>query len=465
MGIVSAKVTKARLLVNGKEAEMVDHDFDFSAHEGEEIEVYIVSKNPLRVSYEKAKFIRDFERITAAYNNNSEIEGVVIRETKDKSGNKTGYIVHIGVVEAYLPESESCKLTKAGDISIFKVKKVNNETYEIIVSWNLVAKDRISQLDDGVIGTEAEMIVTGVKNYGLFGYAKLDNFHYPVFVPIGMITNVRDADLSCYLGKTVKIKIVEINKDCARLTGELIKKALEIKVGDEVTGIVTHITDYGYLVQILHDDQIVKGLIHKNQIWCDFSVKVGDKVTAVVVGVNNEELALGIRKKQKWNVNVGDEIEVTPIATTSKGMWLSVEKKHWRGFMPMAESSWDGSIPSGKFKAKVIAVNSKLQTVTVSAKRLLPNPMVDIKINQEFNAVITEINSFGIRVKLPNGVIGFIPKSRLSQQYNFDKVYVVGQAISCRVVECLPDAGKLILTEVGKASTSLGDVLKNALKK
>ena len=145
------------------------------------------------------------------------------------------------------------------------------------------------------------------------------------FVPASMITDHYIEDFSDYKGKTLKLKIMEIEPSENRLIlshREIVEeekaKAREellnsLKAGDVIEGVVARLTDFGAFIDLGGVD----GLVHVSEIAHHHVAKpedaltIGDKVKVKVLSVNPEEgrVSLSIKDTQPepWD-NVADQI-------------------------------------------------------------------------------------------------------------------------------------------------------------
>jgi small subunit ribosomal protein S1 len=122
-------------------------------------------------------------------------------------------------------------------------------------------------------------------------------------------------DLSAYVGKKVKLKVIELDRERNRLIlseraalRELRKEQKErlledLHEGSVLTGTVTSVADFGGFVDLGGVD----GMIHLSELsWTKIGhprdlLKVGDKIEVQVLGVDRERerIALSLKRRQK----------------------------------------------------------------------------------------------------------------------------------------------------------------------
>ncbi len=123
-----------------------------------------------------------------------------------------------------------------------------------------------------------------------------------------------ELDLSAYVGKKIKLKVIELDRERNRLIlseraamREIRKEQkerllAEIKEGDTLTGTVTSVADFGVFVDLGGVD----GMIHLSEMsWTKIGrpsdvVKVGDQVQVQVLSIDRERerIALSLKRLQ-----------------------------------------------------------------------------------------------------------------------------------------------------------------------
>ncbi|MBV1925199.1 MAG: S1 RNA-binding domain-containing protein, partial [Dokdonia sp.] len=284
---------------------------------GDKVEVLIDVREDatgqLILSHRKARVIKAWDRVNAAHDEGTIVNGFV------KARTKGGMIVDVFGIEAFLPGSQiDVKPIRDYDQYVnktmeFKVVKINQEFKNVVVSHKALIEADIEEQKKEIIGQlEKGQVLEGVvKNITSYG----------VFVDLGGVDGlVHITDLSwsrinhpneiVELDQKLNVVILDFDEDKTRI--QLGLKQLnahpwdalgeELKVGDQVEGKVVVIADYGAFIEVAEG---VEGLIHVSEMsWSthlrsakDF-VNVGDKVNAQILTLDREErkMSLGIKQ-------------------------------------------------------------------------------------------------------------------------------------------------------------------------
>lgn len=216
-------------------------------------------------------------------------------------------------------ESEEYRSLKAGDEVEATVLEMENENGEMELSfryagrqkaWNSIKEKEKEGAIIKVLVTDANkggLMIKMENTVGFLPVSQLSPEHYPR-VPGGDKNRILEI-LKSYVGKKFETKIIDAHEEDEKLI--VSEKAAweqtqqhvinKYKVGEKVEGTVTAVTDFGVFVEF---DQL-EGLIHISEIaWqridnpSDF-VKVGQKVKAEVIGIENSKIFLSMKKLQK----------------------------------------------------------------------------------------------------------------------------------------------------------------------
>lgn len=168
-----------------------------------------------------------------------------------------------------------------------------------------------------------------------------------IFVPASHSGLPKDADLKTLQGKSVSVKIIEVNEQRKRAVGSIRnaerierKRAIEefyatIEVGQKFTGTVRSMTAYGLFVNI----GPVEGMVHITELsWGrlkapDQLFKVGDTIDVYVKKVDAEKrrISLGYKTEENnpWNIftakyNEGDVVEATVVSLMPFGAFAEI---------------------------------------------------------------------------------------------------------------------------------------------
>ena len=215
------------------------------------------------------------------------------------------------------------------------------------------------------------------------------------FLPASLISNRYVSDLKPYIGKTMKLKITEIDPNKNRLIlshKDLVeeereeafdKVASQLVVGDVVEGKVSRLTNFGAFIDVGGVD----GLVHISEI----SYKHVDKPSDVL--------------------KVGQDVKV-----------------------------------------KVIGIDNDRHRISLSIKQTEPSPFeqatADLNEGDIFEGEVKSLTNFGAFVEVTDGIQGLVHVSEISNKH-VDKpsdVLKVGQAVKVKVLNIDPSDRRISLS-------------------
>lgn len=171
---------------------------------------------------------------------------------------------------------------------------------------------------------------------GFLPVSQLSNEHYPR-VEDGDKNKILDL-LKKLTGKELQVRIIDADKETEKLIvserAAMSEKeravVSQLKVGDEITGEISGVVDFGAFVKFPipgreesnNDSDKLEGLVHISELaWQLIDnprdvVKTGDKVQAKIIGIDDTRISLSIKalKKDPWSqiaekYNVGDIVQ------------------------------------------------------------------------------------------------------------------------------------------------------------
>ncbi len=243
------------------------------------------------------------------------------------------------------PTSNAAAELKVGDELDLIIMKTNDAEGTVMLSKRRFDAqkawvDIIEAEEDGRIleGTVAEVIKGGVL---------VVSNNVRVFIPASLATERRDEELESLLKKTVKFRIIEVNKQRRRAVGsiravlrEAKKEASEAfwaqaEVGQTYHGVVKSLTNYGAFVDIGGID----GMVHISEMsWKRIKnpaevMEVGQEVDVFIKALDaeNKKISLGYRRDEdnpweilKKNYPEGTVIEAEIVGLTTFGAFAKV---------------------------------------------------------------------------------------------------------------------------------------------
>ena len=448
-GVVTS-ISKREVIVNiGYKSEGVipapEFRYNPDLKVGDKVEVFVETaedkKGQLVLSHKKARALRSWDMVNAAYNAGEVVKGYV------KTRTKGGMIVDIFGIEAFLPGSQiDVKPIRDYDQYVdtnmdFKIVKINQEFRNVVVSHKALIEAELEQQKMQIIGKlEKGQVLEGtVKNitgYGVFvDLGGVDGLIHITDLSWGRINHPEEV---VHLDQKINVVILDFDEAKKRIALGLKQltphpwSALDpnLKVGDKVKGKVVLIADYGAFVEI---EPGVEGLIHVSEMsWSprlrvaqDF-LKVGDEVEAQILTLDREEKKMSLGLKQlipnPWeNIRekypVGSKHTATVRNVTNFGVFAELEEGI-EGLVHISDLSWtkikhpsEMVQPGDKIDVVILDFDEENHKLSLGHKQLLPNPWEGIESTYHTGSVhtlkIDSISDKGAVVSLGDDIEGF----------------------------------------------------------
>ena len=513
-GTVTA-ISKREVIVNiGYKSEGVimapEFRYNPDLKVGDTVEVLVENpedrKGQLILSHKKARQLRSWDEVNAAFNNNEIVKGYV------KTRTKGGMIVDVFGIEAFLPGSQiDIKPIRDYDQFVdttmdFKIVKINQELRNVVVSHTALIEAELEAQKSEIIGKlEKGQVLEGtVKNITSYG----------VFVDLGGVDGlIHITDLSwgrvnhpeevVSLDQKINVVILDFDETKKRIALGLKQltqhpwDALDpnLKVGDKVKGKVVLIADYGAFVEI---EPGVEGLIHVSEMsWSprlriaqDY-LKVGDEVEAQILSLDREDkkMSLGIKQltPNPWEsirekYPVGSKHSATVRNITNFGVFAELEEGV-EGLIHVSDLSWNKL----KHPSEAVAAGDTIEVVildfdeanhklSLGHKQLLPNPWDEIEakfpVGSVVEGTVASVNDKGAVVMLEGDVEAFCFTKELAKEDG--SAVVAGEKLAFKVTDLKRNAKKIVLSHVRTYATaearaekpaSEADLTKKAVKK
>lgn len=493
---------------------------------GTEIEVFVEKlegdDGRLVLSKQKADFVRVWDRIHEAFENNEVVRGTLTKRIKG------GVVVDLFGIDAFLPGSQ-IDLRQIPDINALigqdydlKVIKVNKARRNIVVSRRVVLEEERNRQRGDVLETlEKNQVRKGiVKNITDFGaFIDLGGVDGLLHITDMSYKRINHPTEMVQLGNEVEVMVLDFNdkKERISLGMKQLKPhpwkdvAARYPEGMTVHGKVVSITDYGAFIEL---DSGIEGLIHVSEMSWTQHVKhpskilvVGQEVEAVVLKVEEdaERISLGMKQLETdpWD---SIESELPPGARVvgeirnlaSFGAFVEI-KEGVDGLIHVSDMSWTKKIThpnelvkkGDKVECVVLAVDCEKRRISLSMKHLTEDPWDSVEstypVDAEVKGTIVRMLDRGVVVEMADGIEGFVPVSKLTAEYI--KVpadaFKVGDEIPAIVTEIDQNNRKLYLSVVdyfknresaeleawmnshkpGENNTSIGEAIAPAKKK
>lgn len=250
-------------------------------------------------------------------------------------------------------EDEAYRSLEPGQEIEATVIELENENGEIELSFRYAGRQKawhkIKQTEeDGAIieaqitdANKGGLMIRLENTPGFLPVSQLSPEHYPR-VPGGDKNRILEI-LKSYVGQKFEVKILDANEEDDKLI--VSEKAAweetqhhvinKYKIGDIIEGEATAVTDFGVFVEF---DKL-EGLIHISEIaWQRIDdpnelIKVGEKVKAEIIGIENSKIFLSMKKLQKdpWEgieakYQIGQKVKGKIIKTNPFGLFVEIAK-------------------------------------------------------------------------------------------------------------------------------------------
>lgn len=198
--------------------------------------------------------------------------------------------------------------------------------------------------------------------------------------------------LNALAGKPIRVRILDVSRKDNKLIfseKEAVKNDMqarfsELKVGDEVEGVVTGVIDFGAFVNV----EGIEGLIHISEIsWervenpRDY-VKVGETVKAKIIAIDKDRLSLSLKQMQQdpWlkevtAFNKGDIVEGKITRITPFGAFVQLSSSV-EALVHVSEMGDEDNVDPEKIfqlnekkKFKVLEIDLEARKISLSLKQ------------------------------------------------------------------------------------------------
>lgn len=469
---------------------------------GDKVEVLIDVREDatgqLILSHRKARVIKAWDRVNAAHDEGTIVNGFV------KARTKGGMIVDVFGIEAFLPGSQiDVKPIRDYDQYVnktmeFKVVKINHEFKNVVVSHKALIeadieeqkKEIISQLEKGQV---LEGVVKNITSYGVF--VDLGGVDGLVHITDLSWSRINHPNEIVELDQKLNVVILDFDEDKTRIQlglKQLSKHPWEalgdnLKVGDNVKGKVVVIADYGAFIEV---EEGVEGLIHVSEMsWSthlrsaqDF-VKVGDVVDAQILTLDREDrkMSLGIKQltQDPWTditakYPVGSRHEGIVRNFTNFGVFLELEEGI-DGLIYISDLSWTKKVkhPSefcevgDKLEVVVLELDVEGRKLSLGHKQIESNPWDkyedEFKVGTTHKAAITEIVDKGATIDFNEDITAFVPTRHLEKEDG--SKLGKGEEAEFQIIEFNKDFKRVVASHVVIHKEEEAKIVKQAAKK
>src|ERR1700704_3124360 len=457
---------------------------------GDEVEVLLEHLEDMEgsvvLSKKKADFMRVWERIRVAYENDEPVSGTLVKKIKG------GVVVDLMGVDAFLPGSQIA-LRRVPNIDEllgqsfeFKIIKLNKRRRNIVVSRRvLLEAERKTKRDvlmkELSVNQVRKGVVKNITDFGAFiDLGGVDGLLHITDMSYGRVSHPSEM---VQIGQELEVKVLDIDWERERISLGLKQLqtypwqnvAAKYPVGTRVQGKVVSITNYGAFVEI---EPGIEGLVHISEMsWTrklrhpSKIVSIGETIEAVVLKVDEaeEKISLGMKQTEQdpWMVlplkyPVGTRINGKVRNLTSFGAFVEIEPGI-DGLIHISDMSWTKRVqhPSEVVKkgdavdVVILNIDAENKRISLGLKQAEEDPWLRIgetyPVGTEMRSHVVRLMDKGVVVDIGNDIEGFVPISQLGQgaavNSPADVVYE-GMNLDTRVLEVDPIHRRIVLSVV-----------------
>lgn len=441
--------------------------------DGDKIKVMIVRFSPVSnsipVSFERARVSKVWDEIEEHVNEEKTIKGKVVEKVKG------GFIVDIGV-RAFLPTSLATMKPQKdysnliGEVYDFNIVKLQRRRGNVILSRKeLLVKEhedkRRELLDVLKEGAVVKGTVKSLTDYGAFiDLGGMDGLLHVTDMSWGRVAHPKDM---IQVGDEIEAKVLRLDLEKEKVSLSMkhmlpdpwLNAVEAYQPGTLLSGKVLNVATYGAFVEL---EPGVEGLIHVSEMsWTKVvrnasqMLKKGDEVEVIVLDVDpeNRKISLSLRqtKENPWETlgqrfPGGSRVMGKVRNITEFGAFVEIEEGI-DGLVHVSDFAWgvknanpNDYVKKGEeVEVYILSVDSENQKVSLSIKKLTPDPWVeflnDFKEGQVVKAPIVRITDFGVFLKLSEFVDGLIHQGDLNIERNSKPadVYKEGDEITAMI--------------------------------
>ncbi len=488
---------------------------------GDEVEVCLESLEDgfgeTRLSREKAKRAKTWDRLETAVEKNETVIGLVTGKVKG------GLTVDVEGVRGFLPGSlvdtrpiRDFGFLEGKEIEL-KLVKIDRKRNNVVVSRRAVIEQESSAEREALLsnmeeGTVLKGIVKNLTDYGAF--IDLGGVDGLLHITDMAWRRVNHPSEIVQVGDEIEVKVLKFDKERNRVSLGL--KQMEedpwadmvarYPIGSETAGKVANITDYGAFIEI---QEGIEGLVHTSELdWTNRNihpskvVHLGQDVRVKILDVDQERRRISLSIKQctvnPWESfaathNKGDKISGNIKSITDFGIFIGLDGGI-DGLVHLTDISWaqNGEEAIRDFKkgdeleTVILSIDPERERISLGLKQLEQDPfsqyVAENGKNSIVEGVVKSVDEKGAVIDLANEVEGYLRASELQEDTrDASSVLKVGDKVSAKITNIdrksrsvslsvkakdaqeEADAIKGYTSNQDQATNTLGDLLKGQL--
>ncbi|HEX9727048.1 MAG TPA: 30S ribosomal protein S1 [Gemmatimonadales bacterium] len=456
-----------------------------SLNPGDEIEVFLErledQDGAVVLSKKKADFMRVWEKIRHAHENDQPVAGTLMKKIKG------GVVVDLMGVDAFLPGSQIALRRVPnidellGETYEFKIIKLNKRRRNIVVSRRVIlegerAEKREHLMKELEVGQVRKGVVKNITDFGAFiDLGGVDGLLHITDMSYGRVSHPSEM---VDMGRDIEVKVLDIDWDRERISLGLKQLqpypwqdvAEKYPVGSRVQGKVVSITNYGAFVEL---EPGIEGLVHISEMSWTRNVRhpskvvsIGESIEAVVLKVDpsEEKISLGMKQTEQdpWMMlpmkyPIGTRITGKVRNLTSFGAFVEIEPGI-DGLVHISDMSWTKRVqhPSEVVKKNdtvdvlILNIDADNKRISLGLKQAQEDPWLqigeDYPVNRDLEGYIVRVIDNTVVVDIGNDIEGVVPGSQFPVgDKQLDTVAKEGWLVDVKVMEVDPIHHKIVL--------------------
>ena len=457
-------------------AQFYDEQGELEVGIGDEVDVALDAVEDgfgeTRLSREKAKRQRAWEKLEQASQTNETITGMITEKVKG------GFTVDVEHVRAFLPGSlvDTRPVKDAtyleGKKLEFKVIKIDRRRSNVVLSRRAVVEtessaERAALLENLKEGMTVTGLVKNLTDYGAF--LDLGGIDGLLHITDMAWRRVKNPSEIVAIGQEIEVKVLKFDRERNRVslglkqTGEDPWRNLgdRFPTGEKLRGRVTNLADYGCFVEL---EEGVEGLVHVSEMdWTNKNAHpsklahVGDEVEVVILDIDQERRRISLGMKQcmpnPWEAfsatrKRGERVSGRIKSITDFGIFIGLEGGI-DGLVHLSDVSWteDGEEALRNFKkgdqieAVMLTVDTERERISLGLKQLQKDPFAAYVSEHPKGSVVKgevkEVEQRLATLRLAAGVNATLKASELSNEEKVDdarRFLKAGQELEVKIV-------------------------------
>ncbi|MEX0692247.1 MAG: 30S ribosomal protein S1 [Gemmatimonadales bacterium] len=461
-----------------------------SLQAGDAVEVFLErledQEGAVVLSKKKADFMRVWEKIRHAYENDQPVNGTLQKKIKG------GVVVDLMGVDAFLPGSQIA-LRRVPNIDEllghsyeFKIIKLNKRRRNIVVSRRVIlegerAEKRGFLMKELEVGQVRKGVVKNITDFGAFiDLGGVDGLLHITDMSYGRVSHPSEA---VEMGQEIEVKVLDIDWERERISLGLKQLqsypwenvAERYPIGTRVQGKVVSITNYGAFVEL---EPGIEGLVHISEMSWTRNVRhpsklvsIGETIEAVVLKVDpaEEKISLGMKQTEQdpWMMlpmkyPVGTRITGKVRNLTSFGAFVEIEPGI-DGLVHISDMSWTKRVqhPSDvvhkgdTVDVVILNIDADNKRISLGLKQAQEDPWLkigeDYPVGTDLPGTIVRVMDNSVVVDIGNDIEGIVPGNQFPTpgSKKLEDVALEQWTVDVKVMEVDPIHHKIVLAATG----------------